>query len=199
MSQMPLQQSVSAVQNSPDTSSGHVVPPELPELPEPPLLELLLLEPSHGDEHSPEMHWVKVSNRLTPSGYCVAHAAQLALVLQLFWQFKYPLQSESLRHASPSWQHDPARHAPHPAGAPSLVAADATWLQSPPPVPDCVPCDPCDALAPEPPTAGPPTPPERPGPPTLPETAGDPMPPPIPGEPTPPLIAGEPGDPEKPE
>jgi hypothetical protein len=194
---VPLQHSPSTVQGSPVTSSGHVVPPELPE---PPLLELLLLEPSHGDEHWLEMHWAKVLNKSTPFGYCVPHCEQLALVVQLFWQFKYPLQSGSSRQASPAWQHAPARHAPHPAGAPSLLAADATWLQSPPPpVPDGVPDEPCDPLAPEPPIAGPPMLPERPGPPTLPEIPGDPMPPPTPGDPTPPLIAGAPGDPDRPE
>ena len=193
---MPLQHSPSIVQGSPDTSSWHVVPPELPE---PPLLELLVLEPSHVDEHWLDMHCAKVLKRSTPSGYCVAHCEQLALVVQSFWQFKYPLQSELFRQASPAWQHEPARHAPHPAGAPSLAAADATWLQSPPPVPDCVPDDPCDPLTPEPPTAGPPTLPEIPGPPTPPEIPGDPTPPPIPGDPTPPLIAGAPGDPDRPE
>jgi hypothetical protein len=121
--QLLLQQSVSCVQSLPDPRSGHVVPPELLG---PPLLELVLLDPPHADEHWLEMQSLKVLKRSTPFGYCVAHASQLALVVQLFWQFKYPLQSESLRQSSPAWQHGPARHEPHAAGAPSLAAADAT-------------------------------------------------------------------------
>jgi hypothetical protein len=50
---VPLQHSASAVQGSPDTSSWHVVPPELPE---PPLLELLLFDPPHSEPHVSTSH-----------------------------------------------------------------------------------------------------------------------------------------------
>jgi hypothetical protein len=129
VSQVPLQQSLLVLHESPVRPSEHppsspasspvmVVPLLLP-LPPPLLLPLpvtvvVTQDDSQLDVTQSPSGWKSE----TPFGYCVAHWSQSVCVVQFCSHCRYPMHCVSLRHALPSEQHEPAMHCAQAGGSP---------------------------------------------------------------------------------